>query len=353
MTATSEIIKALQEKNKPQPYDTQATVTRIEGNTAWVAIPGGVDETPVQRTINAKTGDVVQVRVSGGTAFLVGNGTAPPTDDTRAVAVQNHLEVVETQVEETTEIATRAHSIAVEARDIAGNTDQHFWMTETGTDTGAHITEVSQEEFLADPENGGGNLLARSNGVAVRDGLTELASFSANTIALGQNSSSAAITMCNGYGNVRYNNGYTIIESGKFNDPDAGIVLQSYGSTVYDGVYIKADPSGGILVGSDTFLIGGFTNTNVRNNTLHNTGTLIAAPKKIVEETYTDPETGEEVHVKEWRYDTDAIALDVYADAIFRDDIYSDIDTTAASGTTDGDLYAAITALGWESEVIV
>lgn len=28
-------------------------------------------------------------------------------------------------------------------------------------------------------------------------------------------------------------------------------------------------------------------------------------------------------------------------------------DTTAAAGTTDGDLYAAITALGWESEVIV
>ena len=28
------------------------------------------------------------------------------------------------------------------------------------------------------------------------------------------------------------------------------------------------------------------------------------------------------------------------------------LDTTAASGTTDGDLYAAIVALGWESEVI-
>lgn len=28
------------------------------------------------------------------------------------------------------------------------------------------------------------------------------------------------------------------------------------------------------------------------------------------------------------------------------------LDTTAQTGTTDGDLYAAITALGWESEVI-
>ncbi len=31
---------------------------------------------------------------------------------------------------------------------------------------------------------------------------------------------------------------------------------------------------------------------------------------------------------------------------------YFSIDTTAASGTTDGDLYAAITALGWQSDVI-
>ena len=29
------------------------------------------------------------------------------------------------------------------------------------------------------------------------------------------------------------------------------------------------------------------------------------------------------------------------------------LDTTAASGTTDGDLYAAIVALGWQSDVIV
>lgn len=28
------------------------------------------------------------------------------------------------------------------------------------------------------------------------------------------------------------------------------------------------------------------------------------------------------------------------------------LDTTAATGTDDGDLYAAIVALGWESEVI-
>lgn len=30
-----------------------------------------------------------------------------------------------------------------------------------------------------------------------------------------------------------------------------------------------------------------------------------------------------------------------------------DLDTTASPGTTDGDLYAAIVALGWQSDVIV
>lgn len=70
--------------------------------------------------------------------------------------------------------------------DIAANTDQYFWRTETGTDTGAHITEIPKEDFLDDPANGGGNLLARSNGIAVRDGLTELTRFGADGIQVGK-----------------------------------------------------------------------------------------------------------------------------------------------------------------------
>ena len=34
------------------------------------------------------------------------------------------------------------------------------------------------------------------------------------------------------------------------------------------------------------------------------------------------------------------------------DNLLLGLNTTAASGTTDGDLYAAIVALGWQSEVI-
>lgn len=69
-------------------YDVAATVTRIEDGIAWVHIDGGVDETPVKLTVAAHEGDVVQVRVGGGTAWLTGNGTRPPTDDARAIVAQ-------------------------------------------------------------------------------------------------------------------------------------------------------------------------------------------------------------------------------------------------------------------------
>lgn len=80
------------ERSKTNPYDTTATVRRVENGIAWVHIPGGVDETPVKLTIAAEAGDEVQVRVSGGRAFLVGNSTAPPTDDKtakKAISIAN------------------------------------------------------------------------------------------------------------------------------------------------------------------------------------------------------------------------------------------------------------------------
>ena len=79
----AEIIKETINK-KVSAYDTQAEVLRVEDGIAWVHIPGGVDETPVSLTLNANKGDLVQVRVSGGNAWLTGNGSSPPTDDTTA-----------------------------------------------------------------------------------------------------------------------------------------------------------------------------------------------------------------------------------------------------------------------------
>lgn len=77
---------------RTSPYDSAGTVTRVEGRTAWVHLPGGVQETPVRMTINAKAGDNVRVRISGGRAWITGNDTAPPTDDSTANKVQANLQ---------------------------------------------------------------------------------------------------------------------------------------------------------------------------------------------------------------------------------------------------------------------
>ena len=166
-------------KEKTKAYDTPATVLRVDGDTLWVHIDGGVDETPIKRTIDAKVGDVVQVRVGGGRAWATGNASAPPTDDTKAGIALEQTNAVSKTVKTVKTLVDRVTK-------IAGDTAQYFWHTQQGTDTGVHITEIPKEDFLADPENGGGNLLARSNGIAVRDGLDELATFSASSIRIGK-----------------------------------------------------------------------------------------------------------------------------------------------------------------------
>lgn len=71
---------------KTSALDTTATVKRVDRSKgiAWVHFPGGVDETPVKLTVDAKEGDTVQVRSSKGRAWITGNATAPPTDDKEA-----------------------------------------------------------------------------------------------------------------------------------------------------------------------------------------------------------------------------------------------------------------------------
>lgn len=85
-----EIASAMKE-SKTKPYDTVAKVLRVDEKTAYVHIDGGSDETPAQMAINCKSGDTVKIRVSGGKAWLTGNLTSPPTDDTAAEKVkQSH-----------------------------------------------------------------------------------------------------------------------------------------------------------------------------------------------------------------------------------------------------------------------
>lgn len=113
-----EIIKDIaraRDRKTTSSYDVAATVTRIEDGIAWCHIDGGVDETPVKLTVAAHEGDVVQVRVGGGTAWLTGNGTRPPTDDAKAEAAQ---ETANGAVEDAAR-ASEAAASAQESADIA------------------------------------------------------------------------------------------------------------------------------------------------------------------------------------------------------------------------------------------
>lgn len=65
---------------------------------------------------------------------------------------------------------------ALEALEQSGATMQHFWYDANG----AHVTEDTQEDYQQDPSSAGGNTLITSQGLAIRKGTTELASFNAN-----------------------------------------------------------------------------------------------------------------------------------------------------------------------------
>ena len=88
MTTANNIAAAILKthgSNNTSAYDVKATVTRVTDEEVFVHIDGGVPETPCQKTIDCKAGDVVKIRISGGSAWITGNATAPPTDDTRAI----------------------------------------------------------------------------------------------------------------------------------------------------------------------------------------------------------------------------------------------------------------------------
>ena len=119
-----DVIKSAGSK-ETKPFDTQATVTRVEGQTVWVHIPGGVDETPIKRTISAKEGDVVHVRVSGGSAWLMGNASSPPTDDTQALLATDYARSAGAAAESAVQSAKTAGEAAADAKVQASNATTH------------------------------------------------------------------------------------------------------------------------------------------------------------------------------------------------------------------------------------
>lgn len=190
MNKIEELVKEIApaKEERPKTYTAEVSHTDEEG-VVWVRLPGAEQDTPTASTsTDVKMGDTVTVEWRNNKLYIAGNYTNPSAGVTRVSKVEQTAEKAMSDAGTARAAAETAQKTANDAITIAGDTDQHFWFTETGTDTGAHITEATQEDFLADPTNGGGNLLARSNGIAVRDGLSELASFSASGAQIGKTS---------------------------------------------------------------------------------------------------------------------------------------------------------------------
>lgn len=148
-------------KDETEAYDSPATVLRDDGDILWVHIPGGVDETPIKKTIDAKRGDVIQVRVGGGTAWATGNQTAPPTDDTKAKEADSKARD-----------ANILAKLAKKTADKAGKTATNYlsWSAEYGL--------VVSEDATEDPEEmEGGSTRVTYDGVEMYKGQTRVAKF--------------------------------------------------------------------------------------------------------------------------------------------------------------------------------
>lgn len=87
------------------------------------------------------------------------------------------------------EAAKAAYNKAVSAETVANNTSSYFWYNTTdsgaGEGVGAHVTRIRQPDFVADPANGGGNVLITADDMQIRDGVTPLASFG-ETVTIGK-----------------------------------------------------------------------------------------------------------------------------------------------------------------------
>lgn len=144
-----------------------------------------------------------------------------------------------------------AQETADNAQVIAGTTAQYFWFLEeigsvpAGVGTGAHITNLTKEVFLNNPANGGGNLLARSNGIAIRDGLTELAYFSGTAAQIGKSNS--------------YN---SYFDAQSFQIRDGSTLLSKFASNGVD-IYLADDSTNSVASFSATARIGKEADSNI------------------------------------------------------------------------------------------
>ena len=112
----------------------------------------------------------------------------------RTVYTDGTFEYTDPSLSSSYEAAKLAYNKASSAEDLAKETNQHFWFVSTdpgnGVGAGVHITKVESDDFIDNPEDGGGNLLAKDSGIEVREGTVVVASFGATGARIGRSGTS-------------------------------------------------------------------------------------------------------------------------------------------------------------------
>lgn len=214
----------IRKKAKKSPVIKSGKVVKIDENgMPWVSVSGSNQATPVngEALANVKPGDLVSVNIENGKCNILGNSDDPSIGSEEAknvsnqeikiaveqegaigraidvesnktinkvdgmisdqlVSVEEAIEDLDLKSGEDIRIlrgkTVSSISIAEEAKDVASATNQHFWYD----DSGAYVTEVTQEEWKTSPS--GFNSLFNSLGLLLRKALNNIAAFTHSAV---------------------------------------------------------------------------------------------------------------------------------------------------------------------------
>ena len=160
--------------------------------------------------------------------------------------------------------------LAEGAEAVANAVSQHFWTSTTGTDSGAHVTEVTQEEWNdagGASYHSGANSLWNSLGMLFRDGMTNLMAVLTSGVAIYDGLGNAASNIVASFTAAgatigRLAEGHAVFDS-------SGMHVYDGANSVFDATYSATDDgtetvedatigtsSGGYLSFSETTLAG-------------------------------------------------------------------------------------------------
>ena len=122
-------------------------------------------------------------------------------DDAITTTVSEAVETADGAMEKATTVEQTVDGLEVTVADAASRADAAQQAASDAEKVATNYLSFSSAGLVVGDQTAGalgGNTLVRSNGVAIRQGATELATFGASSVELGKNSTSSAIALCGG-----------------------------------------------------------------------------------------------------------------------------------------------------------